>query len=480
MAIVSWYDKGMSPFQPRRSKRTTRRRTKQFLLGRLYLGLPSQYATTIISAILLSAFVFSGFLLFRYSDTQDLLNRGRKQMAQGKMAWAAKTLENLVNHNPEHMEAHLLLGQAYLQLGERKKAEQQFLSANALQNKTGTPATGPEAGLALGKLAMSRKHYAEAETQFLKMAKTHPKNTEVRQALFDLYRDWGDRLVEDAKPLQEPINKYELAWTYVTDYEQQSRLKSSWLAVLRQYVEQQTKQRHYDPAIKTLERAIKLNYDAELLVQVAGIYEKKNDIEHAITWYRKAYASNPALVGVKLSTLLLKKGEGLAKAGKTAEAEALFAEAKKVSKTASIPLDVLFPLKVTDVKLTYENNLTTDEVQPVLNATFANSAKGKALNFLVARVQFFANDQMVSEVKLPVASPDSPLAENETRRKPLVFKPAESLNLYQLEGKPLVARLSVAYHEGETPNWKQLRAEEVLVQRSTPTTVQENNPNPPQ
>jgi tetratricopeptide (TPR) repeat protein len=465
----------MFTIKAKRSRRPVRRRPKQFLLGRLYLGLPSQYATTIISAILLSAFVFSGFLLFRYSDTHDLLNRGRKQMAQGKVAWAAKTLETLVNHHPDHYDGLLLLGQAYLQLGERKKAEQAFMAASLLQSKAGMDSKDPNAGLALGKLAMARKQYADAEKQFLQMAKLHPKNAEVRKALFNLYHDWANRLLEDKKPLDQPLSKFEKAWEYVSDYDEQDQLKSAWLATMRQYVEDQVKQKHFDNAIRMLERVLKVNYDPEMQVQLASTYERKGDLNNAIAGYRKAFTSNPPIIGMKLSSLLVKKGEQLAKAGKADEAAALFAEAKQVSNTASIPLDTIYPIKLSQVKLSYDNNLDTDEVHPELHVTFANGAKNKPLPFLAARVQFFANDQLLGEVRQPVATAEDPLQENKQAPKTLVFRPTESLNLYQLEGKPLIARLSVAYNDGDKPSWKQLLAEEVVVHRSRPPVVQDGS-----
>ena len=464
-------------FKARRSRRPVRRRPKQFLLGRLYLGLPSQYATTIISAVLLSAFVFSGFLLFRYSDTQDLLNRGRKQMAQGKVAFAARTLESLVNKNPDNYEGLLLLGQAYLQLGERKKAEQAFSAALLLQNKGGINSKDPKAALSLGKLAMARKQYAEAEKQFLQVEQQFPKSPEVRQALFGLYHDWANRLVEDEKPLEQSLSKFEKAWTYVSDYTEQGRLKSSWFAVMRQYVEGQIKQKHFDTAIRVLERSLKLSFDTELQMQLASTYEKKGDLDKAIDWYRKAFNGNPPIIGMKLSSLLVLRGQQLAKAGKSDEAAAMFAEAKQVSSTASIPLDTIYPVKLSQVKLTYDNNLDTDEVHPELRVTFANGNKTKPLPFLAARVQFFANDQLLGEVVQPVAQPENPLDANAAGPKALVFKPLESLNLYQLEGKPLVARLSVSYSEGEHPNWKQIRAEEITIRRANPTVL--NDPMSP-
>jgi tetratricopeptide (TPR) repeat protein len=452
----------------KKATRSYRRRSsnnKSFWLGRLLFSSGSQYLTTIVSAILLSAFVFSGFLLFRFSDSQDLLNRGRKQMAQGKVAWASRTFETLVNRHPDQYEGHLLLGQAYLQLGERKKAEQEFVTASALQQKLGKNSADPSAELAMGRLAIARKQYAEAEKQFLNVAKTSPKNIEVRQALFDLYQDWANRLIEDNKPLEQALSKYDKAWLYVSDFEQERRLKSSWLALIRQYTEQQIKQQHYAPVIQLLERSLKLNYDPELLNQLAATHEKKGDLPQAITWYRKAFESNPTQMGLKLSAVLIRQGEALAKAGKTDEANLLFAEAKKVSKTASIPLDTIYPIELSKVKLRTLVSADTDEVQPELTVTFANDAKTQALPYLMARVQFYANDQLVGETKQIIATHTMPLPAHKQAKRTVVFKPAEALNLYQLENQSLVARLSVAYNEGESPNWKQLQAEEITIKR---------------
>jgi hypothetical protein len=51
--------------------------------------------------MLLSALVFSGVLLLDASNSQDHLHQAKQFMEEGKVAWAVKDLEALIEEHPD-------------------------------------------------------------------------------------------------------------------------------------------------------------------------------------------------------------------------------------------------------------------------------------------------------------------------------------------------------------------------------------------
>jgi tetratricopeptide (TPR) repeat protein len=238
------------------SKFSRRRRQRRVFFGNFYLNPSVQYLTTIVSAIALAGFVFSGFLLFRFTDEEDLINRGRMQLSEGKVAWAARTFQTLVNHHRDSYEGHLLLGQAYLQLDERRKAEQEFELAASLKGRTGGQA--PE--IALSKVAMAQGDFFKSEQILLKAYKRHRKDADVRQAMFELYEHWGSVLAEaPQKDYAEIVNKYTLALNYVKDYQAQQAVEDKLIDAIHMHTDRLITMKEYPEAVRLLKLSLRLS-----------------------------------------------------------------------------------------------------------------------------------------------------------------------------------------------------------------------------
>lgn len=441
-----------------------RRRQRKTFFGNFYQNPQVQYLTTIVSAIALAGFVFSGFLLFRFTDEEDLINRGRMQLAEGKVAWAAKTFQTLVSHHSDSYEGHLLLGQAYLQLDERRKAEQEFEIAASLKNKGGDSA--PE--IALSKVAMAQGDFAKAEEILNKAYRRNRKDKDVRQAMFELYNQWGDTLNEPAdKDYGLIVQKFQNALRYASDYQDQQGVEEKLVDAIHTYTDRLIAMKDYDTALHLLKVSLRFKYLPETLVQIADTYGKKNDLDASIDWYRKAFDANPNVIGLRFTNVLVQKGQQLMDQKKPDEAQKYFEEADKISQQAKVPLDNLYPVTVSSVKITSSFDAATGEFEPTVNVKLSNDAS-RDLGFLAVKAEFISGSDTVAQATEEAAGPGNPLPMKNSAApgksvRTVTLKPDTPLNVHSLQGGKVTVKISIAYRDGKDAEWKVKSIQETTV-----------------
>jgi tetratricopeptide (TPR) repeat protein len=457
------------------SRISRRRRQRQVFLGNFYLNPNVQYLTTVVSAIALAGFVFSGFLLFRFTDEEDLINRGRVQLMEGKVAWAAKTFQTLVTHHRDSYEGHLLLGQAYLQLDERRKAEQEFELAASLKNKTSDHA--PE--IALSKVAMAQGDFPRAESILYKAYKRNRTDKTVKQALFELYEQWGNTLSEaEPKDYVTIIPKYRASLAYVSNYQAQQTIEEKLTDAIRAYTDKLIAIKDYDTAIQQLKVSLIIKYLPDTLVQIADTYGRMNRLDDAIEWYRKAFEANPDVVGLRLTNVLVQKGQQLLDAKKPDEAKKYFAEADQISQQAKVPLDNLYPVTVSSVKIDSAFDEATGQFEPTVKVKLANDAN-RDLSFLAVKVEFLSGNDTLAEATEQVATPDKPFPMRGSKKGNSVsvsLKPETQLSIHALQGGKMTVKISIAYRDGNDAVWKLKSIQETTVQSGASQPSNETKP----
>lgn len=440
-----------------------RRRQRKIYFGSFYLNPSFQYLTTIVSAILLSGLVFSGFLLFRFTDEEDLISRGKMQLREGKVAYAEKTFQTLVSNHPSSYEGHLLLGKTYLELNERRKAEQEFQIAASLKNRTQGDSS---AEIALSKVAMVQGDFQRAEEMLLKTWKrTKRQDKDVKQALFELYEQWGNHLMEaNKKDYGAIIEKYEFALHYVKDYEAEQAIEDKLIEAIQIHSDQMITQKNYEQAIKNLKLSLRMKYLPETLKQIADNYVRMGRYDDAIDWYRKAYEVSPDSVGLPYTQALVQQAQKLVAEKKTEEAQKYFDEADRVSKQAELPMHRLYPVKVASVKIAYDLDEDTGEFEPSVQVQFVNDAP-RTLNFLVAKAEFISGNETLSETTEVIANPDNPLPLKGDKKsnRAITFKPHSRLNVHALTSSKFTVKISIAYQDGEGQEWEVKTIQEALL-----------------
>lgn len=451
----------------RKTTPSRRRRKRNIFLGSFYFNPSVQYATTIISAIVFAGFVFSGFLLFRFTDADDLMSRGKRLMSEGKVAWAAKTFQTLVNKHPGNYEAHVRLGEAFLELGDRRLAEREFQIASSLKSRG---SISSEASVAMSKLAIARQEYGQAEQHLLEALKKDKKDRTIRTALFELYENWGDTLMaEPIKDYPGIIRRYERAVRYAGEYELEEAVKGKLITAVQEYSEELALKKEYAKSIAVLKKSLRYRYQPETMIEIAKMYEYTDKLDNAIQWYRKAYDANPSLISIRLANILVKKGRLLLDEKKPEEAEKYFTEADKISKNSNVPLDSLYPVKVANIGISTDIDEATGEFDPTVTVKMVNEA-GRPLSFLAVKAVFMSGDEQLAIVTENVASPDEPLGSKDSKKssREIKIKPTDKLNVHMLSKGKLMVRIFIAYNEGDEQTWKLKAVQEAIIRTGPP------------
>jgi tetratricopeptide (TPR) repeat protein len=446
----------MSPF---RNRRRLRRRNQ--LLAWLYNNPASQYLVTIISAILLAGFIFSGVLVFRYADESDLINRSKRLLAEGKVAWAVQNLENLVARYDTSYNGYILLGKAYLELGERTKAERAFMKAASLRSSDLAPYSQE---MAMSKLLIVRQEYDKAEQNLLMALRKDHDNPEIQEALYELYSDWGDSLMANPDTRLEAIGRFERAIRYANRFDTENKIKDKLMLAIRQQVDSLKNGGQSPEAIILLKKSLRFRYLPETLLELAEIHEATGDLDSAIYWYRKAFDASPEAISVKLTDMLVKKGRQFLDEKKPDVAARFFAEADRISSLAKIPKSILFPVKLADVQLVAKVNYETGTITPSVKGRVTNYAD-RPLPFLILRADFTSQDRIIEEQTLVVTDPDTPLAPQGSGKssKDFVIELKSPIDLTALAKRNLQVKIYTAYQEGDLADWKLRTFREVAI-----------------
>ncbi len=448
--------------------RRRRRHGRNFFFGSFYLNLGAQYTFTIAAAIVCAALVFIGMLTFRNTDESDLLARGRRLMAESKPKAAMDVLETLVSRYQNSYEGHIELGKVYLELDDPKKAKQQFSMAAAIR------ANHPDrsaAEIAKSKLYIAQKNFEEGASQLQASFKKNPDDAELREALFEVYQQWGMDLADNQKDYPEAIRKYRLALGYANDYELEDGLKTRMIEAMTVYARQLERDKKFDEALEVIESSLRYRYDSNTLLQVAEMYERNNNIDKAIIWYRKAFDANPEEISIKLSDMLIRKGKQLLADNKTEAAEGFFDEADRIIRSANISPDKLYPVEISYLKITPKIDYETGMLSTTVDVKFLNKSH-RPLEFMSARVEFVSGDAVVSEDVKVVATPEDPMPReipSKDKNKPsqgergVTFKP-DSINIHALNGNVLRVKVSIAYSQGSNPDWHTKGLQEIKIE----------------
>ncbi len=450
-----------------------RRYSRNFFLNNLFMKIGGQYTFTIGLAVFFAALIFGGVITYQNTDENDLLARGQRQVIEQKIEAARQTLETLVANHSSY-QGHVELGKVYLDLGRdqknesayRKKAEYHFRKAAELKPRN---LNNSSAEIASSKLAIVRHQYQEGEEQLLLTYKKLPNDRDLNKALYELYFDWGNHL-EKKENYLDSMEKYEQALSYVNHYDSEKELKEKLIAVISKQAIQKEKEKKLDEAIVLLERSLRYQYDVDTLAKMAEMYERDNQTDKAIIWYRKAFDANPDEMSIKLARMLIAKGKSLLGENKGEEAEGFFEEADRVFKMANLPLKDIYPVELSEFNINIQNiDYETGTLLPVIHLKIQNKAH-RPLNFLAARVTFLSDSGVINEVTEIVSSIDLPLGqEGKASLKSLTIKPDKRINVHAIKSQSLRVKVSIAYTQDDQAEWEVIGLKEIKIQSRNPT-----------
>ena len=349
----------------------------------------------VISGLLLALLVVigSGLLLFRNVDSTDLLQQGKNQISQGKVAWARDTLKTLVEQEPNSIEGHLWLGKAYLELGDIHKAQAQFNLAQLLEQDIAPSKKGqvksPQVTIAQSQLLIAQKDFQKAEAQLKALLKDSGTRVyPVEIALSDLYEAWGDADLKknDAKAALKGIERYQKAIDLAVD-DKRIQVVASKLERSVRYLLGDSSTLSKKQQIQLLEASVKHRQNPQQMAQLAALLDEDEQIDQALTWYRKSFQQVPDAVGFEYSKLLLKKGRLLLEQGKQQEAQTFFDKADSIGAKVHLGAEQLTPVRVTAVVLLNhpdrDQTQFTPRFQVKLNSQAERPVKGLKLRLVV-------------------------------------------------------------------------------------------------
>ncbi len=307
----------------------------------------------------------------------------------------------------------------------------------------------------------------ESKTVMVEVKKIQP---DVRQALYTLYSTWGRALMsEEDKKYEAIVDKYEQALRFVDKYDAEKLLKEDMMVVLETHAESLKKQGNIAEAIPYYKKSLKYKYLPNTLVEIANGYDRLGDLDEAIVWYREAFKANPSVISIRLTNALIKKARQLQDDKKMVEAKKYFDEADNISREANLPLDVLYPVKVSEVEIISSLDDYTGEMQPVVKIKFENQSD-RDLSFLVAKVSFMTGSKNLGEVTQVVVTPEKLLGKKGSKKDKIKasVKASEPLNVHMLEKGILRVKVSIAYNEMDGQDWKVKAMQEAALYRPKP------------
>jgi len=434
---------------PSGNRRPPRRpnRFKPWTPAGMYLAWGAPYTTTIVAAVLLAGLVFTGLLLFRYNDRNDILARGKRLMAEGKVSLAVESFRNLVNKYPDSYDGHVALGRAYLDLSLPWKAEQEFRMASALKVAQRENA----ADVARSELLISQRRFNEAEDLLLIAQKKNAKDPDVKSGLFELYMRWGDYLNEFLGERTQAIPYYERALFYVSRYEAEQEIKDKLIPLMLDAAQNDIAAGRYTDAAKLMKRSITYRYDAQTLVALGNVYERQNLLDDAIAWYQKAFDTNPSLISIKLSNVLISKGKALQAKNEPEQAEQYFRAADDVLKKTNAKPSDLYPVTLSVTAVSPKFDKASGRLVPGLTVQVQNSAH-RDIAFLKLRAEFYVANRLVAMAEGMGTQPGKLLKANGHADSLHTVKlvPSQAINVARLGRDPIKLKVYVAYSEPTT------------------------------
>ncbi len=255
-------------------------------------------------------------LALNADPTSTYLNKGLAQLyfSTGRVKDAILSAQEMIQKNPDDLDAHKLLGRIYLRsLGENQNAESQKMLDLSIGEFTRITELQPkdiESHLLLGQLYTLNHDTARARGQFEAAEKIDPNNEDVALNLSRLYAEQGDmqRSVEVLKavPQEDRTSKIDLALG--TIYDQQKDTKNA-VAAYQDAVDQEPEnldaqralgqdllnQNQFGPALKVFKDLSAASpQDAQAYTRISEIERRQGNYQEALTTLMKARALSSA------------------------------------------------------------------------------------------------------------------------------------------------------------------------------------------
>lgn len=438
------------------------------------VGPGMQLLFTVLAAIVLSGMVFSGLLVFRQSDYDDLMGRGEHLVAEGKVARAAAIYERVLSQYGEGYAVYLALGKAYLAMNEPEKARKVLEAALALKTRDG----GVEALLVKSQLLVVAKEYQPATELLHERLKTlpkdHPSWKTLRVALSDAYTYWADEQRQNGE-LEEALATYQKGLAAAGTYSQEEAINKDLSDIALQLAEQYLVEKKPEALIETLRPVLDISPDPALMIRLADAYQDTGELEQAITWYRRAYDSQPELIRAKLSQAMLARGKELLKEGKSAEAAPYFSEAESMiasNTSTDEAMASLYPVEISSFNVIPNFNRGALLVQPSAKIT-VKSLSHRDISDLLARLQIRTESEVLSESQATVASSEKPLTPSgKESTKSLTIGTPSALSVSSHLGSVLTLQVSVSYDGGN--QWHTKAIQQLKIQGQLPAASNAN------
>lgn len=262
----------------------------------------------VVSAIVVASLVFSLLVFIFTPNSNEQLSQAEDLMHEGKTAFASTLLEKLVAKDSNHYVAHIRLGQCYLQLNEVAKAENEFRLAMALRYARSVGAN-VDADDVLGNIAQAKLrtlqgHLVDAEAQLMHTYERFPEQSDVKQALWELYTTWGESLLKQ-KNYRSSLEKLSLSIDYLNNFDEESTSRTLMDTTLTQWLDTlQAKQAPLTEWEGVFTFSQKHHYSYKTLARLADIYKQHHQLEKAFALYRQAYLLQPDELSLKYGLFL--------------------------------------------------------------------------------------------------------------------------------------------------------------------------------
>jgi tetratricopeptide (TPR) repeat protein len=459
----------MWPFQRFKGRRRPLRRGPAW-----YLQPKWQVTGVLVGALVMASLLFTGALLLNYTQTNDHIVQAKQLMSEGKLAWAAREFEAVVEQNPKAYMAWVYLGQCYLELNDVEKAENAFESAMAIRRNAELKETDPKqldlvSTVARAKILSLQEKFKEAEVLLTTAYEAHAGNDDLKLALWDVYNQWGKwHLNHDDDP-QKALNLFQQARSFVTRYRYDMKLQNAMTEAIEKAYDRLLK----DPKSSLEERrgfllsALEAHYSHALLARLARVESELGHEDNALQTLRQAYTLSPKLYGLRYAKALDVAKRSARKSGDDTAAaqyndqlaelnEALKAESEQ---GVSLPYDVTLTLTEFEGELLDER---TGEWSPKLAFTVANQEAEETVDLLRMRIRLSSGRktlfQQYEELKQPLA-PKGEMAASQ----PITVKVENTFTLQQLDEGMLRCEVAVTFEEGNQATWFPLISEEKVL-----------------
>jgi tetratricopeptide (TPR) repeat protein len=255
-------------------------------------------------------------LALNADPTSPYLNKGLAQLyfTTGRVKDAILSAQQMIQKNPNDLDAHKLLGRIYLRsLGETQNAESQKmldLSIGEFSKITELQPNDIESHLLLGQLYTLNHDSARARQQFEDAQKIDPNNEDVALNLSRLYAEQGDmkRSVEILKVVPPEDRTAKIDFALGVSYDQlkdQKHAIEAYQDAVDQEPDNLDAQRalalallgnnQLAPALKIFQDlAVASPQDAQAYIKISEIQRRQGNYQEALTTLRKARTLAPA------------------------------------------------------------------------------------------------------------------------------------------------------------------------------------------